>query len=134
MKRLSVLAAALALSACAQDYGVTHVTATFDPTGNITAFDWATGTEKANVDVTANVRTGEVHYMASDVKAFDGQKIAGDIYAGLAAAGVKVSESIVRGVVTGVLGTAAIQGAGAAVGGIIESNAALEAAKLKAGK
>lgn len=124
------LGAALLLGGCAQNYGVTHVTASFTPDGKVQSFDWGSGTEKARIVVKANMMTGEVEYRADDVLAFDGQRIASDVYKGLAAAGVSVSEAVVRGVVAGALGTAAIQG----VGGIVESNAALEAAKMGAGK
>lgn len=132
--RIIAIASFLLLGACAQNYGVTHVTASFTPDGKVQSFDWGSGTEKSHVVVKANMATGEIEYRADDVAAFDGQKVAAEIYKGLADAGVNVTESVVRGVVTGVLGTAAIQGVGALAGGIVESNAALEAAKLKAGK
>lgn len=111
--RIAAIAAVLLLGACAQNYGVTHVTATFTPEGKVQAFDWGSGTEKSHVVVKANMATGEIEYRADDVLAFDGQKVAAEIYKGLAEAGVSVSEAVVRGVVTGVLGTGAIQGASA---------------------
>lgn len=129
MKPAIFLAAALLLAGCAPGYGVTKVDATFNDAGKIAGFSWNTGTEKGHVVVKANVQTGEIEYRADDVLAFRGQEIAAEIYKGLAAAGVHVTESVVRGVVTGALGTAAIQG----VGAMAEGQAALEAARIKAG-
>lgn len=127
-KLVAAFGAVFVLAGCATDYGVTRVSATFNPDGKVQSFDWATGTEKAEVDVQANVLTGEIRYRARDVLAFDGQRIAAEVYRGLTEAGVNVSEAVVRGVVTGVLGTGAIQ----AGGQIIGASTALEAAKLKA--
>lgn len=125
---LAILGAVLLLGGCAQNYGVTHVTATFAPNGKIQSMDWATGTEKSHVKVKANVQTGEVEYSADDVLAFRGQEIAAGVYKELSAAGVNVTEAIVRGAVGAALGTAAISG----LGDMAAGSAALDAAKLKA--
>lgn len=117
--RTLAIVSILLLGACAQNYGVTHVTAAFTPDGKVQSFDWGSGTEKAHIVVKANMTTGEIEYRADEVLAFDGQKVAAEIYKGLAEAGVNVSEAVVRGVVTGVLGTGAIQGAAAVAPALI---------------
>lgn len=128
IRMLAAVMAAFLLAGCAWDYGVTHVKASFTPDGKVRSFDWGTGTEKSYVSVKANMTTGAVEYTARDVLAFDGQRIAGEIHKGLVDAGVSVSEAVVRGVVTGVLGTGAIEGAGA----VVRGSAAIEAARTKA--
>lgn len=128
MRRIVIAVTALLLAGCAQDYGVTHVKASFAADGKVQSLDWGTGTEKSYVSVKANMTTGTVEYTARDVLAFDGQKIAADIYKGLADAGVNVTEAVVRGIVAGALGTDTIQGAGSIAAG----SAAIESAKVKA--
>ena len=106
MRPLATIAAALLLAGCASDYGVTTVKLNVT-NGEVTGFEWTDGKEKSAVEVAYATPNLVVTYKAMDVRAFDGQKLAVELHKALAEAGVKVSESVVRGAVSAVLGAAA---------------------------
>lgn len=110
----AVIALMFLLGGCAQAYGVTHVKASF-AAGELTAFEWTDGKEKASVTI-ARGPDGSFYYSATDVLAFDGQKIGAEVYEKLAEVGVNVTKSVVVGAVTGALGGQIITGAGALIG------------------
>lgn len=126
MRGLIVLAVALLLGACAADYGVTTVRATLAG-GELTGIEWRDGKEKARVEIVRGA-DGSFRYTASDVVAFDGQRVAAEIHARLAEQGVTLAGDVVAGIVTHALGAGVIAG----VGRIAEGSAALEAARIKA--
>jgi hypothetical protein len=102
---------ALLLAGCAGagSYGVTAVDMRFE-NGQLVEAHWTDGKEKKDVAVAVKTPAGSFEYRASDVSAFEGQKIAAELHKALAAAGVDVAESLVTGAVAAALGPAALGG------------------------
>jgi len=122
--------ALLMLGGCATDYGLTRVKATLED-GELSSIEWVDGKEKSSVTISRGA-DGSLHYSASDVVAFDGQKLAAEMHRELVKAGVDVTLGAVSAAAKAALGSAAIEGVGTLLGGKIAAEAATEAAAAKA--
>lgn len=64
--------------------GITDVKATFYEEGHLEKITFIDGKEKANVSISVNLTDGTLTYSASNVLAFEGQQIRGDVEAAIA--------------------------------------------------
>lgn len=99
MRRFFIVAAFLILGGCvgpARDAGLTRVEVTYSDTGKLSGITYVDGKEKK--DVTLKFEGGGIKagYSATEVRAFDGQKVAADLQKQLAAQGVTATVAAVK--------------------------------------